>query len=92
MVIYDFTTGVLDERVTFTRATGASNTATYTNSVGYIVAAANNQPRFDHSPTTLACNGLLIEESRANFIINSVLAGGGSSPTVWVCRSRLPLS
>jgi hypothetical protein len=63
----DFTTGLLDARVTFTRTTGASNPATYVDSSGYIVAATNNQARFDHSPVTLACKGLLIEEPRTNY-------------------------
>lgn len=62
----DFTTASLDSRVTFARTTGASNPATYTNSDGYITTAANNQPRFDYNLVTLACNGLLIEESRVN--------------------------
>lgn len=67
----DFTTAVLDARVTFTRTTGASNPATYVGSNGYITAATNNQPRFDYDPVTLVCKGLLIEESRANVQINS---------------------
>lgn len=62
----DFTTASLDSRVTFTRTTGASNPATYVNSGGVITAATNNQPRFDYDPVTLACKGLLIEESRTN--------------------------
>jgi hypothetical protein len=62
----DFTTASLDNRVTFTRTTGASNPATYVNSSGYITQATNNQPRFDYNPVTLVCKGLLIEESRAN--------------------------
>lgn len=67
----DFTTASLDPRVTFTRATSASNPATYINSSGVITAAANNQPRFDFDPTTLVCKGLLIEESRTNALLNS---------------------
>ena len=62
----DFTTASLDSRITFTRTTGASNPATYVNSSGVITAATNNQPRFDYDPVTLACKGLLIEESRSN--------------------------
>ena len=62
----DFTTASLDSRVTFTRTTGASNPATYVNSSGVVTAATNNQPRFDYDPVTLACKGLLIEESRTN--------------------------
>lgn len=67
----DFTTASLDSRVTFTRTTGASNPATYVNSSGVVTAATNNQPRFDYDPVTLACKGLLIEESRANLVIYS---------------------
>jgi hypothetical protein len=61
----DFTTGVLDSRLTFTRST----TATYINSQGYVTtmaAAPTNDPtkaRFDYDPTTLTPRGLLIEGS-----------------------------
>jgi hypothetical protein len=38
-----------------------------TSSTFGIVKAANNEPRFDHNPTSpFACRGLLIEESRTN--------------------------
>lgn len=67
----DFTTALLDSRITFTRTTGAGNPATYVNSSGYITAATNNQPRFDYDPVTLACKGLLIEESRSNLFTAS---------------------
>jgi hypothetical protein len=67
----DFTTASLDPRVTFTRATSASNPATYTASTGFITLATNNQPRFDYDPITLVCKGLLIEESRTNLITYS---------------------
>jgi hypothetical protein len=59
----DFTTASLDSRITFTR-TGA--TATVVNSSGLIQSVAADTPRFDYNPITLACNGLLIEESRTN--------------------------
>tara|TARA_R110000822_G_scaffold49495_6_gene129728 strand:- start:1369 stop:2640 length:1272 start_codon:yes stop_codon:yes gene_type:complete len=59
----DFTTASLDSRVTFTR-TGA--TATRVNSSGLIEGVAADTARFDYNPTTLACKGLLIEESRIN--------------------------
>lgn len=62
----DFTTASLDGRVTFTRTTSASNPATFVNSSGVITAATDNQPRFDYDPVTLACKGLLVEESRTN--------------------------
>lgn len=64
----DFITASLDSRITFTRTTGASNPATYVNSSGFIAAATNDQPRFDYDPVTLACKGLLIEESRTNVL------------------------
>ena len=47
---------------TFTRA----STATFVGSNGLIQSAAINAARFDHDPSTLACRGLLIEESRTN--------------------------
>lgn len=61
----DFTTGSLDPRVTFTRA-GA--TATRINSSGYIESVAADTPRFDYNPTTLAAQGLLVEEQRTNIL------------------------
>jgi hypothetical protein len=69
--IFDFTTAVLDSRVTFTRTTGAANPATYVASNGLVTAAANNQARFDYNPTTLAIRGLLIEQSQANLMLRS---------------------
>jgi hypothetical protein len=64
----DFTTGVLDPRVTITRAL---NTATRVNSSGLIEGVNANLPRFDYDPTTLAPKGLLIEETRANLLAYS---------------------
>jgi len=52
---------------TFTRA----STATFVGSDGLIQSAAVNAARFDHDPVTLACKGLLIEESRTNLILRS---------------------
>lgn len=68
----DFTTAALDPRVTFTRS---GNTATVTNSSGVIVSVNADIPRFDYNPTTLLCNGLLIEESRTNVLLNSLIDG-----------------
>jgi hypothetical protein len=64
----DFTTGVLDPRLTFTRA---STTATYINSSGYVTTAGTNVPRFDHDPTTLAPRGLLVEASATSLTRSS---------------------
>jgi hypothetical protein len=72
----DFTTAALDPRVTFTRS---GNTATVTNSSGVISAINADLPRFDYDPTTLICKGLLIEESRTNSLLNSLLDGSDLS-------------
>lgn len=64
----DFTTGVLDPRVTVARAL---NTATVTNSNGLIAGVNANLPRFDYDPVTLAPRGLLIEEARTNLSLHS---------------------
>ena len=61
----DFTTGVLDSRVTVVRAL---NTATRVNSSGLIESVNANLPRFDYDPITLAPKGLLIEELRTNLV------------------------
>ena len=61
----DFTTGVLDSRLTFTRAAG---TATYINSSGYVTTAAANVARFDYDPATQAPRGLLLEGSATNLL------------------------
>ena len=54
---------------TFTRA----STATFVGSNGLIQSAAINAARFDHDPVTLACKGLLIEESRTNLFSSTNL-------------------
>ena len=62
----DFTTGVLDPRLTFTRA---STVATYINSSGYVATATTNEPRFDYSPTNIGePRGLLVEGSATNLL------------------------
>lgn len=64
----DFTQAVLDPRITFTRAAA---TATRVNASGLIEAVAADTPRFNYSPVTLACRGLLVEEARTNFLYPS---------------------
>jgi hypothetical protein len=61
----------------FTRA----STATFIGSDGLIQSAAINAARFDHDPITLACKGLLIEESRTNILRGNSqnLSGSGWS-------------
>jgi len=75
----DFTTGVLDSRLTFTRST----TGTYINSSGYVTSAAINAPRFDYDPTALAARGLLIEGSASNYGTYSESFATSGSGTLW---------
>ena len=67
----DFTTGALDSRYTFTRA----STAWYYNSSGILTQAAANIPRFDYNPSTLAINGLLVEGQATNLVYPSIPDG-----------------
>jgi hypothetical protein len=86
----DFTTAALDPRVTFTRT---GNTATVTNSSGVIVGVNADIPRFDFDPVTLVCRGLLIEESRTNEVLNSLLDGTSlATQTVVVTAAARTLS
>lgn len=82
-LVLDFLTGggVLDPRITFTRA----SSAWYYDSTGTLVAAGNNVARFDYDPATLAPRGLLVEEQRTNNVRNSGMSGGsaGVAPTNW---------
>lgn len=85
----DFTTASLDPRVTFSRTTDATHPATYVNSSGYVTSATNDQPRFDYDPITLACKGLLIEESRTNVMTNSNDFSGWTSNGASVSASSV---
>jgi hypothetical protein len=55
------------EIITFTRA----STGSFFNSAGVLSSAATNEPRFDYNPSTLAAQGLLIEEARTNLLLQS---------------------
>jgi hypothetical protein len=69
----DFTTGVLDPRLTFTRGSGTNivGGVTYVGSDGLVKYAGTNVPRFDHDPTTRAPRGLLLEGAASNLTRSS---------------------
>ena len=72
-LLFDFTAmgGVLDPRITFSRA-DATALATFVNSSGIVTTVATAQaPRFDFDPTTFAAKGLLIERPITNVATNS---------------------
>ncbi|MDD3020042.1 MAG: hypothetical protein PHX61_03560 [Alphaproteobacteria bacterium] len=65
-----------------------SSTGTYFDASGVLQTAAANQPRFDHNPATLQPKGIIIEESRTNYIRNNTMQGAivgtpGTLPTGW---------
>ena len=71
--------------ITFTRA----STGSYFDSAGVLQSASINAPRLDYNPSTLAAQGLLIEEQRTNSIRNNTMVGAvagtpGTAPTNWV--------
>lgn len=83
----------MDPRITFTR----SSSATYFNSLGVLTTAANNEPRFDHDPTTLSSRGFLPEQQRTNSIRNNTMVGAvagtpGTLPTNWNVGSAAGLT
>jgi hypothetical protein len=75
----DFTTGVLDPRITFTR----SGNATFINASGLVATAGANTPRFDYDPTTPQPRGLLIEGSATNLTKYSEALDQVSGVTQW---------
>lgn len=78
----------LDSRITFTRA-DATTCASYFNSSGAMTLAAANVPRFGYNPNTLVAEGLLIEASMQNLLLNSATL---STQTVSVGASTYTLS
>lgn len=57
----------LDTRITFTRVQ-SEPIITFMNANGYIEAAQVGAPRFQHDPISKICKGLLIEESKTNYL------------------------
>ena len=87
-VVWETGVGLVDKTfsqiITFTRA----STATYFDSAGVLQSAAIDAPRLDYNPSTLAAQGLLIEEARTNSIRNNTMQGAvagtpGTLPTNW---------
>ena len=74
----------LDHRITFTRA----SVGTYVGRNGLIKTAGENVARFDHDPETLESLGLLIEESRINYV-NHYLVNSGNG---WATNQRIIFS
>ncbi|ABQ70804.1 hypothetical protein Swit_4466 [Rhizorhabdus wittichii RW1] len=72
-VTFDFLAeSTFDSRIAFTRGSAA----TRVNAAGIIEVVGNNVPRFDYDPVTLEMRGLLIEEPRTNYLIQSEFATG----------------
>ena len=61
------TSGTLDSRLTFSRASAA----TYTDATGTILPAAVNAPRWDYDPVQHTLRGLLLEDARTNIAFPS---------------------
>lgn len=88
---FNFLSGTLDPRITFTRA---SNGTEFSPS-GSLITATTNEPRFDYNPLSLQPRGLLLEGARTNIIADSdnygvagwlktrssITASAGVSPT-----------
>lgn len=78
----DFTTGVLDSRLTLARN---STVATYINSSGFVATATTNEPRFDYSTTTVGeLKGLLLEGASTNLLNwSETFATSGGTNNNW---------
>jgi hypothetical protein len=61
------TPGSLDARITVTRA----SVGTYIDATGIQQTAGNNVPRWEYDPVTHVLRGLLIEDGRTNYLLNS---------------------
>jgi hypothetical protein len=73
----------LDPRITFTR----TSSATRTNETGLVEVVPANSPRFDHSYDPVSGSvrslGLLVEEQRVNYALNS------STPSLWTIPNMI---
>jgi len=57
--------------------------ASFVNELGKIEFVGGDAPRFDHDPVTKDCKGLLIEESRKNYLENSDFVSSYGSGGSW---------
>lgn len=85
---FNFLSGALDGRITFTRASAGWSY----NSAGVLTSSSTNAPRFDYDPVTLLPKGLLIEEARTNSLRNNSMTNAaagtpGTFPTNWAAAA-----
>ncbi len=84
--------GLVDIPLSRLSVARAGATATRFNSAGVLETVAANTARIDYDPVTLACRGLLEEETRTNAVRNPRCEGAsagtpGALPTYWGASS-----
>jgi len=79
-ITIDFSTGVLDSRLTFTRG----SIGTRINASGFVETIGNNLPRFDYDPSTLQPRGIIIEASATNLCCWSASFATSGGVNNWV--------
>jgi hypothetical protein len=80
VINYNFLLSSIPPSLTYSRASNA----TYYNSAGVLVSAANNVPRFDYNPSTLVLNGLLMEPNATTNLVEHSIPDSG---TYWSFNS-----
>lgn len=95
----DFSAGVLDPRILYTRAGsvngagGSTPNASKFNAAGTLAFANRHEPRIDYDPVTHAIKGLLVEPAQSNLILDSTTATNwsvGGSATLAVSFAVAP--
>jgi hypothetical protein len=77
------TPGFLEPRITFLRA----SVGTYIDANGALQIAAADVPRWDYDPVSHLLNGVLIEETRTNLLLNSAALSTQSVTTTAVATT-----